>query len=206
MKRREFLRAGIAGCLTLPALAGPQVQAEPFLTVGPYLEDRYKAYVFFSYDCTYCRQSHAAFERWRSTVPAPVIVERIPMVYVGNINQAIAYLAIKNRFPGRLSAFDEAVFRLVQDQGMSVEDPNTFTRAAKEVGIPGADLLAAIRSNVVRDGAMKVSQAILRYRVEITPSIAIGGQHVINPGYTRGDYATFFQLANGLVSQIILKG
>lgn len=206
MKRRNFIQAGVLSYLALPALAANQIQGEPFLTVGPYSDDQLKAYIFFSYDCIFCRQNHQALERWRTTVPAPIQVERVPMVYIGNVNQAMAFIAVRSKFPNRLAEFDEAAFRLIQDQGMSVEDPNTFTRAAKESGIPGADLLAAIRSTDVRDRTMKAGKTIVRYRVDITPSIAIGGQQVINPGFTRGDYATFFQLANGLVSQILLKG
>ena len=43
------------------------------------------------------------------------------------------------------------------------------------------------------------------YQPDATPALVMNGAYLIGPDVTAGDYELFFQLANGLLSQYLVK-
>lgn len=81
---------------------------------------------------------------------------------------------------------------------MPVDDGKTWGYIARSSHLDGFDeAWKKVDEKSLRDAFDK----LVSYRIDATPSIAIGGRYVITPDNTNGDQELFFKLANGMVSK-----
>lgn len=118
----------------------------------------------------------------------------------GNYIAARAFFAVQDADPARLAAFMSAAFSLIHQNGMTMENPETWSKAVAIAQVQGFE-----------DAWHKVTQKrleaafakLLTYGVDATPSMAIGGRYVITPDDVAGDNGLFMSLANGMVSKVM---
>ncbi len=218
--RRGFLRllggAATAGLVlpafgqiaTLPGMSAmPPAAAKPtlpFTAVGPFKEDELQVYAFFAFSCPFCRQHMANIAAWGATLPKPLRFEAVPICIDETGTQAArAYFAVRRAQPDRLATFEQAVYTQLQDAGAVGGSPSTYLAAAKDAHIDRTALDRWRRDGIVAREIVQARMRYERYRVEVTPSLAIGGQFVTEAGRTNGDYVMLLQLANGIISQML---
>lgn len=215
-QRRAFLGL-LAGALATPALAqitglpgmpvAPAAAPKPslpFTAVGPFKEDEHKVFAFFLFSCPFCRQHMPTFEAWGATLPAPLRFEAVPIPYEqADLQGARAFFAVRRAAPEKLAAFTQAAYVLVQDSGAAAGTQEPYLAAAKEAGIDRARLDRWWNDKVIAQEIVQARRRTDRYRVAVTPTLAIGGQFVTEAGRTNGDYTTLITLANGIISQML---
>ncbi|MDD5708639.1 MAG: thioredoxin domain-containing protein, partial [Kiritimatiellae bacterium] len=155
----------------------------PYREVRFRAEDAHAALAFFSYTCSVCRTYHAGLVRWGATLPAPWAFEMIPVTTAtaGDVGATMVRHAIQRFAPTALPAFDQAVYELVQDRGLSMSDVNTWRRAARTAGVANLDKL--IRQDN-HESVWTAASRLTAYQIAVTPSLAVGGRYVITPDDT----------------------
>ena len=177
-------------------------QPEVFRRLGAFKEDAKKAYVFFSYDCHYCRSTSGVFDAWIQTVPRSLSVEKIPIVTGKDTAiQAAAVYAATTLDARKRPDFDLRVYGFVHDSGLPSSGLHVYLKAAVDAGYNRNDFYKAMVSDQARDFIKRSMILAQKYDVEYTPSVGIAGQYMVDAERAGGSYENMFTIMNGLVSQ-----
>lgn len=173
---------------------------EPFREVSLQREDEKAALIFFDFNCQVCAGYHEGLMAWAASLPHPWRASFVPVAVPTkeSVISSRAFFAAAKANPAKIGAFMSSVYRRVHAGGMKVTDRTTWKAAAADVGIRDFDAAVAGTSKHQLEAAMA---KLLAYRVNSTPTLAIGGRFIITPDNTNGDSNLFFQLANGMVSK-----
>jgi thiol:disulfide interchange protein DsbA len=177
---------------------------QPYKEVSLQSEDARRALIFFSFTCPICATHHSTLANWGGALPADWRAEFIPVVVPerDSVMGARAFFAVAGADPSKLVDFMRAVYNEIHVKGQRADNPQTWSNAVRAAGVRGfEDAWAKVPQRYVNDAWRK----LIAYRVDSTPSIAVGGRFVITPDNTNGDQAMFYQLANGMVSKIIAE-
>lgn len=117
-----------------------------------------------------------------------------------NYIAARAFFAVLDADPARLDAFMSAAYTLIQQNGMPMESPDTWTKAVAISNVQGFN---EAWHNVTQQRLEKAFAKLLTYGVDATPSMVINGKYVITPDDVSGDSALYMNLANGMISKVM---
>lgn len=178
----------------------PAPPSVPYREVPYRAEDAKKVLIFFSFSCPICANYHAGLVQWAKTLPKGWTAEFVPVAVPDSesVISTRAYYAAKAADPARLDDFVQAVYANIHEKRMNPAAPATWRQAQVDAGVSG------FHQAWVNEDKGLIHQAfkkLRQYRVQETPSVAIGGRYVITPDNTNGDIGMFFQLANGMVSK-----
>lgn len=210
MDRRQFVWA--AGALaTLPMLVGFQRMTTPASNAAENFqpwqpvsvpEDARRVYQFFSFGCSYCRQTHSAMTAWGNALPGRFRFEQVPILASeGDAMAASVYYATADVDPGRLPQLAEAIYYLLQDEGRYAGDPTVYAKAASLAGLNRTALKRQVESPGVIKRVERAHALQRAYGVTMTPTVAIAGKYVTHAGFTNGSYEVLMKLMSGLVSR-----
>ncbi|AGN82293.1 hypothetical protein L483_15200 [Pseudomonas putida H8234] len=174
----------------------------PYREVSAQAEDSHKVVVFFSFACPVCASYDQTFSRWAKTLPPGWSAEFIPVAVPdkGNYLAARAFFAVQDADPNRVAAFMSAAYTLIQQNGMTMEDPGTWSRAVAMANVQGFN---EAWHNVTQQRLERAFAKLLTYGVDATPSMVISGKYVITPDDVSGDSALYMNLANGMISKVM---
>ncbi|WP_225934843.1 MULTISPECIES: thioredoxin domain-containing protein [unclassified Cupriavidus] len=206
MNRRSFSSMAVALFgLPLTTLAQESSQGSsapqlPYREVPREAEDSKKVLIFISLTCPVCAAYHEQIAKWALSLPKGWSAEFVPVVeaHRDTVIAARAFYAAKALNATYLPAFLSYAYSAIQDRGMPVSDGKTWSFIASSSHLQGFD---AAWKNVNPATVQAAFNKLIRYRIDATPSIAIGGRYVITPDSTNGDQELFFKLANGMVSK-----
>jgi len=186
------------------SMAEEQQPSLPYKEVPAQAEDAKKVLVFFSFSCPVCASYDQGLSRWAQTMPPGWTAEFMPVALPdkGNYIAARAFFAVKDADPSRLPAFMSAAYSLIHQNGMTQENPATWSRAVEIAQVRGFNEAWA---KVTPGRLEKAFAKLLTYGVDATPSLVIGGRYIISPDSTAGDNVMFFNLANGMISKVIMN-
>lgn len=208
MNRRTFLSSGLSilGIASISsnvfaAQARASASPEVYRQVGPFADDNNTAYVFFSYECEFCRKTTSAFDAWIATVPKKFKVEKIPLASKDRIAQAAALYAATTLNVTKRAQFEAYVYSRIQERGMSYSDPLIYLLSAQDAGYDRNQFYMAMSSEGAKGFLNKVVKINRRYAIEYTPSVAIAGRYMVDAERVGGSYENMFKVMNGLVSQ-----
>jgi thiol:disulfide interchange protein DsbA len=202
VNRREFIVALGAGtvCATVPALASNDMPELPLVRVGPFSTERLKVFEFFLFSCYFCQDHHDTIASWGASIPAPVQFEPVPVIVdFESFTAARAFYAVKKAAPERLNQYMRAAFDGAR-RGVGNPAAQEILRGA---GIPQKAFDLAWRSQAIKEPLTRALDLTTRYKVEATPSIAIGGRTVVHADLVGGDYGVMIRLASGFVSRVL---
>lgn len=184
------------------AMAQEAAPSLPYREVKAQAEDAKKVIVFFSFSCPICAGYDQLLSRWVKTMPPGWTAEFMPIAVPdkGNYMAARAFYSVKQADPERLPAFMSAVYTLIQQNGMTMEDPQTWKKAVDIAHVAG---FQDAWKQVTQAKLEKAFAKLLTYGVDATPSMVIAGRYVISPDDVSGDQAMFINLANGMISKEI---
>ncbi|ESW38313.1 thiol:disulfide interchange protein DsbA/DsbL [Pseudomonas alloputida] len=194
----------MAALLATPVLSIAQESQPslPYREVSAQAEDSHKVVVFFSFACPVCASYDQTFSRWAKTLPPGWSAEFLPVAVPdkGNYIAARAFFAVQDADPSRLAAFMSAAYTLIQQNGMTMEDPGTWSRAVAMADVQGFN---EAWHNVTQQRLERAFAKLLTYGVDATPSMVISGKYVITPDDVSGDSALYMNLANGMISKVM---
>ena len=173
-------------------------------------EDGRRVLFFFDFACPFCAAYHDPLLNFSQTVPSRVQTLFVPVVNMADPirsrEQMIAakcfYAAFEVATRAQVAQFANAVYAAYPDS-RSLDDMAIWTKAIAASGINRKAYAAALRSPAndtqVKFAGFKTAQ----YGLQATPSVAVGGKYVITPDDVAGDQQMFFNIVNGLTSEIL---
>ena len=210
MKRRTFALAAAATALPATFLAGLPARAQsgkPYKELTPPVPvdtppGQIEVIEFFSYACPFCKQFEPSFEAWIKTVPKNVTLQR---VHVGwNMDGLMA--APLQRIYYSLQALEQVgalqakVFNALQTEHKRLDQPNVLFDWVAQQGVDRAKFEQAYNSFGVANQIERAARTTDAYRVESTPSLAIAGRFVTDPGLAKG-FEPMLKLTDTLIAQ-----
>ncbi len=213
MKRRDFsLTAAVALAAPLLPLAA-QAQAatpkegkdynklaKPVNTDAP--AGKIEVLEFFWYSCGHCHTFEPMLHSWSKTVPANLVVRRVPVAFNASFVPAQKlYYALEGL--GKVEPLHARVFRAihVEKQKLAKEE-DIMAWAAKQPELDMAKFKEMYQSFTVANQMRRATQLQDAYGVEGTPSMGVAGRYYTD-GTLAGSLQAMLQVVNHLTS---LKG
>jgi len=206
MNRRLFLQGSLAVAATTVrelagAVEGISMSASPYSAVGPFKTERKMVFEFFMFGCAYCQQYHPAIFSWGRSIPAPILFEAVPVIVdAESFRQAHAFYAVKLAMPEKLDDYVMASLRGMKSSGGSFYTEAAFLR---DLGIDMRRFEKSWTGPAMKSALERANTLMNRYAITATPSIAIGGEYVLDADKVDGDYGLMMRFASGLVSRVL---
>jgi thiol:disulfide interchange protein DsbA len=219
MNRRNFSTAAIGSLSCLvgnsafsqdsPKQSTPKDQANPLRKVSA-PEDARRVLFFYDFACPYCAQYFGPLLKWSATVPSTVQTLFVPIVNMSDLarrkEQVIAakcyYAAFALASKKQMGVFAASVYESYP-QYRSLESKPMWARALKDAAIDVKKFTAELSSERNNQQTQFAARKVLQYALVSTPSVGVGGKYVLTPDDVAGDDAMFFNILNGLTSEIL---
>lgn len=154
---------------------------------------------FFSYGCGHCAAIEPLLAKWTKGQPADVVVRGVPVAFNAGMKplQRLYYtLEALNRLD-----LHPKVFKAIHQ-----EKKRLFTKAEIKSwiatqGVDAEKFDAAYESFGVSSKASRADQLVTAYRIQGTPSVAVGGRFVTSPSEA-GGYQQTLDVAGDLIRQV----
>lgn len=162
---------------------------------------------FYSVTCPHSRLAHQTIQRWGGTLPKSLRFIQTPIVTAerSSMVSAGAFHTAKLLRPSGVDHFLTTVYSLIQDKHYAPESINTYLEAAKANNYDVVKFERVMRSDRVIELFLEDAKLLSAYRLETTPSIAIGGKYLVDPEPTQGINANFFELINAVTSKYLIE-
>jgi len=177
----------LAGAMLLgflaPAMAAAPVEGKDYvrLTTPPSAVDQQKVVVteFFSYQCPHCYSFAKPFAAWQRSLPADVVVERVPVAFGRPTWEpaARAYLTLSQM--KLLAKTDDALFDAIHRQGIRLDTDDAMIRWAGTQGINGKDFEAQYRSFGVATQLKSADLKSRNFQIPSIPAIVVDGRYLV---------------------------
>lgn len=182
----------------------------PFRTVSV-PEDGRRVIVFFDYSCPFSARYHEPMAKWASTVPKQVQTIFIPVINVADIARKNELTIAANCFYAastmasrdQMAKFSASIYESIGQGTMPLISKGIWIKALKDSGLNAQSFAKVLHR---KESGLQLSFAVdktIQYALTATPSIGIGGKYVITPDDVLGDEAMFFNILNGLTSEIL---
>lgn len=219
MNRRNFTAAltgstlacwtGLAAARQDQSAAKSNEPERPFRSVNV-PEDGRRVLFFFDFACPYCARFHEPLLNWAGTVPGSVQTMFVPVVNMADTarrrEQLIAakcfYAAHEIASKAQMGRFLASVYDQYQNAHTLASRP-MWVAAVKAAGINLNSFSTELASDRGNAQIQYAARKLVQYAVRATPSVAVGGKYVMTPEDVQGDEAMFFNILNGLTSEIL---
>lgn len=192
--------------LGLAALAITPAQAASFDTLDPVqpsdTPNKIEVLEFFSYSCPHCAKIEPLLEKWAPTLPDSVTFKGVPVAFNASMKdlQKLYYA---------LEAVDRmdlhsAVFKAIHDEHKDLFKAQDIIDWVADQGVDRQTFIDAFNSFGIQTKITRADELTKSYRIDGTPSIAVGGQYVTSPSHT-GSYQGAVDEADKLVKQILAE-
>lgn len=153
---------------------------------------------FFSYGCGHCAAIEPLFEKWIKAQPADVVVRGVPVAFNASM-KPLQRLYYTLEALNRLDVHPKVFVAIHQ------EKKRLFTKAEIKswIGSQGVDAEkfdVAYESFGVSSKANRADQLVTAYRIQGTPSVAVGGRFVTSPSEA-GGYQQTLDVTSDLIRQ-----
>jgi len=173
-------------------------------------EDGRRVLFFFDFACPYCADYHNSLMNFQSSVPKQIQTLLIPVVNPAEVarkNELIAaakcfYAAQDVGSRDQVRAFVANVYHLYP-QTRSLMSKDMWARAVRSAGIDIDRFANALNDKSNNQKVMFAGRKTAAYDLRATPSVAVGGKYVMTPDDVMGDKEMFFNILNGLTSEIL---
>jgi thiol:disulfide interchange protein DsbA len=219
MNRRTSISAIALGSASCPvafkalaqdsSLAKPDKGGRPFRSVNV-TEDGRRVVFFFDFACPYCASYHAALSNFARTVPKNIQALFIPVVNIADTPRKDEQILAAKLFygasavgtPDQMTAFVGSVYASYAES-RSLMNKAMWLNAVNASGINKSKFAAAINADSIEVRIRYAARKLVQYGVSATPSVAVGGKYILTPEDVMGDQQMFFNIINGLTSEIL---
>ena len=206
MKIALFSRLLSGLLLGMAALTMTPAQAAPYDTLDPVQPSdspgKIEVLEFFFYTCPHCNAIEPLIEKWRKTLPEGVVFKSVPVAFNARMHdmQKLYYT---------LEALDRldlqpAVFKAIHEQHKDLTQADGIIDWAADQGLDRQAFTDAFNSFGIQTKVARADEMTKSYRVEGTPTIAIGGRYTTSPS-NAGTYQGAIDEADKLVKQLLAQ-
>jgi protein dithiol oxidoreductase (disulfide-forming) len=157
-------------------LASPQPTAPP---------GKIEVIEFFSYACPHCNAFEPTIEAWAKTLPADVVLRRVPVPFLMNYDNFMhTYYALETL--GAVDAMQMKIFHAIHVDRQRLEKPEDIAAFVGKNGIDANKFLAAFKSFSVATSVARAKKMAADYKVESVPLLVVAGRYVTSPALANG--------------------
>jgi len=203
MQTRSFFAQALA-IASLALGLSVSVQAQNYANVNPVQPSdtagKVEVLEFFAYTCPHCKAMEPLAARWATTLPENVVLKPVPVAF----NASMADL---QRLYYSLEALDRldlhrSVFRAIHDQRKRIFEARAITDWVAEQGVDRQRFEAIFKSFGVQTKVARANELARAYRIDGTPTFAIGGRFTTSPSQNASYEATITQ-AQTLLTRVL---
>ena len=209
------LLAAIPALLTLELANSQTSTQKPKEPVRPFRvvsapEDSRRVLIFIDFACPFCARLYESLLSWSFTVPKQVQVLIVPVIVFADLarknEQVIAaqcyYAAASIASKDQMALFANSVFNGYSSAG-SLTNKDLWKKAVNDASLDKKRIAAALGAKNTQQLIDFAARKTIQYRLLATPSVGVGGKYVMTPDDTNGDDEMFFNILNGLTSEIL---
>lgn len=198
--------AALGASTFLAPVAQAQTAAQPYITIDPAQPSdtpgKIEVLEFFSYSCPHCAALEPLIEKWAKTLPENVLVRPVPVAFnAGMVDLQKLYYSLESL--DRLDLHSE-VFNAIHQQNKRIYDAKAITDWVVSKGVDRAKFEAVFKSFGINSKISRANELAKNYRIEGTPSLAVGGKYVTSPSMT-GTYEGAITQAQKLLDMVNKK-
>ncbi|HUG57921.1 MAG TPA: thiol:disulfide interchange protein DsbA/DsbL, partial [Candidimonas sp.] len=157
---------------------------------------------FFAYTCSHCNAMEPMVEAWAKTLPENVVLKQVPVAFnasMADLQKLYYSLESLNRLD-----LHPAVFKAIHDEKKRIYDAKAITDWVVSKGVDRKAFEDVFNSFGINSKVMRADELAKVYKIEGTPSIAVGGQYVTSPSMTNS-YEGAIAQAQKLVDMVSKK-
>ena len=182
-----------SGALLMPAA---QAQNGQYVTVEPAqpsdTSGKIEVLEFFAYTCPHCNAFEPLIQKWATTLPENVVLKPVPVAFNASMaDLQRLYYSLESM--NRLDLHDD-VFKALHVQRKAIYKADEIADWAEAQGIDRKAFVDVFNSFGVKSKVMRADELAKAYKIEGTPSVAVGGKYVTSPTMTNSYEATIDQV------------
>lgn len=154
---------------------------------------------FFAYSCPHCNTIEPMVEKWAKTLPENVVLKPVPVAFnasMADLQKLYYSLESLNRLD-----LHPAVFKAIHTERKRIYDAKAIIDWVADQGVDRKAFEEVFNSFGVKSKIMRADELAKAYKIEGTPSIAVGGKYVTSPTMTNSYEATIAE-AQRLVEMV----
>lgn len=152
---------------------------------------------FFAYTCPHCAVIEPMIAEWAKTKPDDVVLIQVPIAFNASMKplQQLYYtLQTLNR-----PDLNAKVFSAMHVERKRLFDKKAMAAWAAEQGVDGAQFDSIFDSFSVETQVQRANQLAQAYKIEGTPTFAVGGKFITSPTLANNSYEGALQEINRLI-------
>lgn len=201
-----FSRFASGVLLGLAALALSPAHAAQFDTLDPVQPSdtpgKVEVLEFFAYTCPHCAKIEPLVVKWRKTLPDTVVFKGVPVAFNASMKD-LQKLYYALEAVGRLDLHD-AVFKAIHEDNKQLFKADEIIDWVAAQGVDRKAFTDAFNSFGVQTKVTRADELAKAYKIDGTPSFAIGGKYVTSPSHT-GSYQGAIDETDKLVKQVLAE-
>lgn len=203
---RTFAVAALgAGFLFAPA-AHAQAAGQQYVTLNPVQPSdtpgKIEVLEFFAYSCPHCAAIQPLVDKWGKTLPDNVVLRQVPVAFNASMAD-LQKLYYSLEALDRLDLSDQ-VFKAIHSDHQRIFEAKAIADWVVGKGVDRAKFEAVYSSFGINSKIRRADELAQSYKIEGTPSLAIGGQYVVSPSMT-GSYQGTIDQAQKLLDTLLKK-
>ncbi len=200
---RFFAAAAVAAAAFVAPAAHAQ-SGEGYITIAPQPSDapgKIEVLEFFAYTCPHCAAMEPMVREWEKKAPKEVVVKGVPIAF----NESMKPL---QRLYYTLIALERKDLHPKVFAAIHTEKQRLFTKPAMidwavKQGIDRTKFESAFESFSVNGQVQRADQLAHAYKIEGTPSLAVGGKYITSPVLAGNSYVGAIQQLDKLVAMAL---
>lgn len=183
-----------AAALTATAFLSPashaQGGAQQYQAINPPLPSdtpgKIEVLEFFAYTCPHCAAMEPLVEDWAKTAPPDVVLKQVPIAFNAGMKplQQLYFTLIALERPD----LHAKVFTAIHGEHKRLIDKKAMGEWAAAQGVDRAKFDSVFDSFSVQTQVQRANQLADAYRIEGTPSFAVGGKFMTSPVMAGNSY------------------
>jgi thiol:disulfide interchange protein DsbA len=157
---------------------------------------------FFSYACSHCAVLEPLLEKWLSKLPADVLVKRVPVAFNASM-KPLQQLFYSLEALNRLDLHGKVFNAIHEERKRLFTKPDILAWVAAQ-GVDRAKFESVYDSFGVASKGGRADQLVNAYKVQGTPSMAVGGRFLTSPSEA-GGYQETIDVSDSLIRQLRAK-
>jgi thiol:disulfide interchange protein DsbA len=157
---------------------------------------------FFSYACSHCAVIEPLLEKWKKTIPSDVVVKFVPVAFNASM-KPLQQLFYSLEALDRLDLHGKVFHAIHEERKRLFTKPDIVAWVATQ-GVDRAKFESVYDSFGVVSKSGRADQLVTAYKVQGTPSMAVGGRFLTSPSEA-GGYQETIDVTDSLIRQLRAK-
>lgn len=200
---RSFAFAAIATGMLFAPVSIAQAADAKYVTIEPAQPSdttgKIEVLEFFAYTCPHCYAIEPMVEKWAKTLPPNVVLRPVPVAFNASMAD-LQRLYYSLEALNRLDLHPE-VFKALHVERQRIYDAKAITDWVVGKGVDRKAFEDVFNSFGIKSKLTRADELAKLYKIEGTPSIAVGGKYVTSPTMTNSYEGTIAE-AQKLVEMV----